>query len=501
MDSAQSRYVVLRNARLTVLAALMSVASAGCHSSSTAGPDGASDSGMGGAGGRSGGGGGGGGRSGAAGGGGGSSAGGMSGGSGGGSGGASGGGAGGASGGSGGGSGGASGGSGGGSGGTAGACTEPTASGLPCCLDVILTPCRATGACVYLPIAGGFNYCYGNGVDAVIQQDDPFSSGSVSKDGVLCYTYSSVPGTVTYVDPQGHQVGTTSTLTSGGPSMAACSGQLPVIYNPPAGPATCDLGECQVPTIVGPGGASGTGGTGGTGGASGTGGMVDVNGPPIAGLSIWLDASKGVTTSGTAVTGWADQSGNSEDATGTSGTEPTLSPGALNGYDAIHFTKSTSPQTVLNVAALAATNWGKNPFLLELVVRNTSPGLVTFWSQLPNLTGSLRLALEGNNGASPGPGFTLLGTGFSIGPTTDSTYRSGDCHSLGVWSNGATAALIVDGVVLAMVAESSSLSSSGGAILGPFDGDLFEIVGKTGTISNADLTAVESYFRAKYGTP
>lgn len=54
---------------------------------------------------------------------------------------------------------------------------------------------------------------------------------------------------------------------------------------------------------------------------------------PQSGLSLWLKADAGVTTSGSNVTAWADQSGNGKNATA-SGT-PTLVANSLNGKSGI----------------------------------------------------------------------------------------------------------------------------------------------------------------------
>ena len=58
--------------------------------------------------------------------------------------------------------------------------------------------------------------------------------------------------------------------------------------------------------------------------------------PVISGLQCWFDAAQGVTTSGTAVTSWADQSGNGYHATLGAGT-PLLATNQVNGRPAIKF--------------------------------------------------------------------------------------------------------------------------------------------------------------------
>ena len=58
--------------------------------------------------------------------------------------------------------------------------------------------------------------------------------------------------------------------------------------------------------------------------------------PVINGLQCWFDASQGVTTAGSNVTGWADQSGNGYHATLGAGT-PLLATNQVNGRPAIKF--------------------------------------------------------------------------------------------------------------------------------------------------------------------
>lgn len=58
--------------------------------------------------------------------------------------------------------------------------------------------------------------------------------------------------------------------------------------------------------------------------------------PVTTGLALWLDATQGVATSGSTVTGWTDQSGNGHDGSYATGA-PQLVPGAINGLPAISF--------------------------------------------------------------------------------------------------------------------------------------------------------------------
>jgi hypothetical protein len=57
----------------------------------------------------------------------------------------------------------------------------------------------------------------------------------------------------------------------------------------------------------------------------------------LSGLSLWLKADAGVTLSGANVTGWADQSGNGNNASANSGQEPTFASSFSNSKPAIEF--------------------------------------------------------------------------------------------------------------------------------------------------------------------
>ena len=61
---------------------------------------------------------------------------------------------------------------------------------------------------------------------------------------------------------------------------------------------------------------------------------------PTSGLSLWLKADAGVTTSGSNVTAWADQSGNGNTMTAEIGAEPLYAPNGLNGKPVIDFNNS-----------------------------------------------------------------------------------------------------------------------------------------------------------------
>jgi hypothetical protein len=253
------------------------------------------------------------------------------------------------------------------------------------------------------------------------------------------------------------------------------------------------------------GGAAGAGGAGGTAGG-GSGGAAGIAGAPLAGLTVWLDAGKGLAASSSgAVTAWADQSAGASNASAVTATAPTLSAKAAAGHDALHF--SSSAGTSMTVAATSGTDWESGPFLLELVLRYTTAVSTSarFWTTGTPFT-TPHVILYTNDGTTTVSDFALNAAAGTIATVINSGntvgYNDNSLHSVGVWRDASgNISLLVDGVSIMSQAQPEPLSNAGGATLGPFDGDLFEIIGKNGAATTADVAAVESYLRAKYGTP
>ncbi|TYA84283.1 T9SS type A sorting domain-containing protein [Seonamhaeicola marinus] len=75
-------------------------------------------------------------------------------------------------------------------------------------------------------------------------------------------------------------------------------------------------------------------------------------------LKLWLDASKGVTLSGSDVTTWADLSGSSNNATPPStAARPNLNTADINGYNSIHFDGINDEFRVTDNSSLDLTSW------------------------------------------------------------------------------------------------------------------------------------------------
>ncbi|SFR67887.1 Ig-like domain-containing protein, partial [Halogeometricum limi] len=108
------------------------------------------------------------------------------------------------------------------------------------------------------------------------------------------------------------------------------------------------------------------GGDDDSGGDTGTGGSSDA--PVTNGLVAHFETDSGVQRSGSAVTGWADQSPNGNDLTARGA--PTLQSGALNGEDAISFDGNDDLLERSGLTGLPAGNSDRTMFVVAEYVDN-----------------------------------------------------------------------------------------------------------------------------------
>ncbi len=238
------------------------------------------------------------------------------------------------------------------------------------------------------------------------------------------------------------------------------------------------------------------------------GGTLKLQGVPIsplpANLMLWLDADKGITTSGTAVTSWADQSGNGKNATG--GTSPSLvaSNPAFNNLPTVNFNGSSQYMNV-DLAFLAGSAYT----IFAVTAKNSSSTPAYF---LGNSTGSnsgnsalqcgwrgdttLRLAQYNNDLDGNGPAFTGSELASLYGGKLD---KSTGHH------------LYYNDAQIASNANTTALSSSNSGTLGRvyiqqgqsfpnnyFNGDIGEILVYNAALSDADRQAVDAYLNGKW---
>lgn len=247
----------------------------------------------------------------------------------------------------------------------------------------------------------------------------------------------------------------------------------------------------------------------------------------ISGLTVWLRSDVGVTTSGSEVTTWQDQSGNGYDYTGVAdaGTRPTFvsSSSALGGQPAIefagngdHFEDSDGDTDYLN---------GLTEFTLFLVYKsdatNTDRGL---WiADTPSGADEIFTIRYDASGANTGGSFTnavktgILGNSaanqlesFSDIQTTNAQITS--LH----WDSGVTYDLYVDGILnnpaAAGAPPTGTISSATTAIVGKggkddpssanqsWDGLIAEVILYGRYLGDTERESVEDYLSQKYSS-
>jgi hypothetical protein len=160
--------------------------------------------------------------------------------------------------------------------------------------------------------------------------------------------------------------------------------------------------------------------------------------PFTTGLKLWLDATTGVTTSGSTVTGWADQSGNAHDGSHTTGS-PQLIGGAINGLPAINFDGAADYFALAGGAVLSSDS-----FTIFAIATDTGPSagyrnIYSNWDAGNSWSSVFLGTADGTSPARSGRITDGLYAADAIGdPTTPFI-------SWGVYQGGVNAEMFIDG--------------------------------------------------------
>jgi hypothetical protein len=236
----------------------------------------------------------------------------------------------------------------------------------------------------------------------------------------------------------------------------------------------------------------------------------------LQGLVLWLDAAKGVTkNNNNQVSKWADQSGNSNDAAqGSSTLQPVYNASVINGLPALHFTTSNTGSQ-LTITDSQTLQWGTGDWLVEVVARfdNTPSTQSTGWASFyvkPGMNAGVVLtgnAIDPTNMMNP----ISAGVTGAIGPNdyvpAKASYNDNTARSYAFRRVGQSLEIRVNGAQVTSKNQSSNIDVSASGINvaigqymngGIMDGDIAEMVGVKGSISNSDLAIVEAYLKSKY---
>ena len=207
---------------------------------------------------------------------------------------------------------------------------------------------------------------------------------------------------------------------------------------------------------------------------------------PTANLALWLDASAGLTLSGTDVDTWADQSGNGRSATASGTARPTYQSSGINGMPAISFNGTTNRMTGSQVLTTAPAT------IFTVVKFSVSQEIGSIFQQ---------------------SGFALY-RGFSSGANTEfrifngqnltssNGIPNGTAVLLEAVANGASSLLFSNGVQRAS-GDAGSSAISGSYELASNSGSprtmvIAEILVYNTNLGTTDRQAVESYLNEKY---
>jgi len=239
-------------------------------------------------------------------------------------------------------------------------------------------------------------------------------------------------------------------------------------------------------------------------------------GPPLptalgARLVLWLAADRGFTADGVGPLVWKDQSGAGNDATqDTVAKQPARldgSGGGVGGKPTLHFTGAE----YLQIADRASLQWSASDFSVFCVERHTNPTtsyalLYAKWTDVP-----------------PFPGFFLWAdypttTGFvtrldenNAAFSTDAGYNDETLRVVGARKHGNDLQLFVGSTLAGENAATTVADPAGFDAVGlpvylggrpagiqMLQGDISEVVAVKGTLTDAEMTNLQAYLKAKY---
>jgi len=276
---------------------------------------------------------------------------------------------------------------------------------------------------------------------------------------------------------------------------------------------------------------SGSGGTGSSSGGTGDGGTGDGGTPfnvaNVSGLSLWLDAAKGLTLTSGVVSAWADQSPNMNNAAESrAALQPSLDAAGIHGLPAVKFsanpTAASGNDLIIN--ASATLGFGAGDFLIALVGQyDNAPGVGAaeqldgygefytsiFGAPIDNATG---LGLYGNAPPIGGNAASTSAFGFVTGTkgvaSANTGYNDGKAHLFVLRRAGTTLALRVDANEDTLtITANTDVGSPSGAHLGGIenaaaqrlDGEIAEVIAVKGALAMGDLAGIVGYLKSKYG--
>lgn len=217
----------------------------------------------------------------------------------------------------------------------------------------------------------------------------------------------------------------------------------------------------------------------------------------LYGLQLWLDATRQAVG---AVASWADQSGNSNNATqGTGANQPTCTANQQNGKNGLVFLSASSQRLVLPSALYTIPNGDSTLFCVSK--QTTGTLAVNALISMSKATASRYILRYGNNDAqvsyrSRNSNASSLATnGTSDNSQIITAFRSGTTESLAI--NNGTPATDASGSSEPAI-DSAYIGSEGDGTV-YLNGIIFEIALYNRAHSSAEIIAVNRYLSQKWG--
>jgi hypothetical protein len=312
------------------------------------------------------------------------------------------------------------------------------------------------------------------------------NSASISNDDlIISFTNATLCGT-----------GTT-TLQNGAGSLITYANGATVSQICTSFTVNCIGGGCSGFPVVGTNPVIlGNSGPGGVGSNSGTSALV-----------VWLDGNNGVTTSGTAVTSWNDQSGYSNNATqGTPANRPARTSNALNGLPIVQFDGVDDVLSISDQASIDLTRWS---FLLVAKVTthknynaffvkgNDATENYEFLTNFPG-TGNIHFPVYYTNGTRSGDAEIVAGP--SMSNTSFGIFQYDyDNLNIRMFKNMTQLFTRAETLIPQVNASPLLVGNEGGTAGRNLSGDIAELVAYNTKLNLAQQIITNNYLSAKYG--
>lgn len=216
----------------------------------------------------------------------------------------------------------------------------------------------------------------------------------------------------------------------------------------------------------------------------------------VPNVAAWYLAGAGVSTSGSNITAWADQSGNGRTLSAEAAS-PTLVSNAYNGNPTARFAAASSQ----SMSRATTDIFGTGAWAIFAVAKGTGSenncGVAGDWTA----SGGAGIYINGTNTGALHPGVS----GFSDGAAGSTLSLWSAVRAAGAkpsfWTNQVSQVLTGSATTMTAAGGTGKLGigdkNQGGS--NTFDGDIAEVVFVAGAIDATTQGLVESYLRKKYG--